>query len=1238
MASKLLMINLWQVLTNFYPMKNLVFFFTVLFSLSLSAQEIYIKPYLQNATPTSMVIMWEMDAYAESFVEWGIDSSFTSTNLTSYETTSWPAHLFSSKLDSLEAGQHYYYRVVSGFYASSFYDFYTPELQSAEESINFIAMSDMQQSSSNPTVFNNLIEGSVLPYIAAKYEGPINENLDLFLVPGDLVNNGYNYAEYHDHFFDPAEDLLSKVPVYPVPGNHELDAAYFFQYFDLPKDGTAGYKEHWWSRDESNIKIIGLDSNTGYRIETQLNWLDSVLVSACSDSQIDFVFAELHHPHKSELWIAGNTDYTGEVIELLENFSTDCGKPSIHFYGHTHGYSRGQSKEHEHLMVNVASGGGYLDYWGEYAQSDYEEFSISQDEYGFVFVEVQAGDDPKFTLKRLSIGDDTNIKNTTLEDSITIRLNNLAPSTPSALFPLEGDSINPDCLVLKLSDYTDPDNNEHGATQWQISNLCSDFSEPLIDRWLQHENWYFDINTQEGDNLCDESVNTLNSNDSYCWRARYRDQSLAWSDWSNPVSFYSGSSQVTQNLLHNSGAESGVEFWEVQSGALESLFDGECAGTSPFEGSKYFGIGGLCEDNEFGSASQTIDISSFSSVVETGSVYANYGAMMSNYNGYDIPSFALQFLDDQEEIISSTDTISSFLSYWDYFEASENLPTNTRFIKYILMGERFSGDDNDSYVDNTFLRLNLVGDSCNPYSSPDLITIGCTNVLAFNYDSLATADDGSCIIPLVCSNGFSMVSLELQTDPYPEETSWDLQDENGNVIYQVSTFEEASTLYLDSVCVANDQTISFNLYDSYGDGLTSSIGSGYFNFYVCGELLLSGVGYGEVITETFTGCGMQSIELYDGWNMVSSYMMANEMDIEVVCAEIVEDIVVMKNYLGNAYLPDWGFNGIGDWDLTQGYQIKVSQDVALQMAGSSVAPELTSITVNEGWNLISYLRFEEASTEAVFESIVDAVTIVKNSLGEAYLPSWGFEGIGNMKAGQGYHVKMNSSEELLYNANDISYRMSFTELVDNKTSFKDFSKNTGSNMHLLIPQSAWAMDLNYQDEVYVYDVQDQLVGAARITFPNTLITIWGDDETTITKDGLANGDAYYLSMYSSLTNTKQALTIQVEKQMHHFVLNEVLVANQVFFKQEELELVLFDAVPNPSTHTTEIRFFNPQEQNLSLKLYNVIGEEVLDLENGLMPSGYHVLQLNVAVLPAGSYFYKLKSEYVRTTKRLEVIK
>ena len=135
-----------------------------------------------------------------------------------------------------------------------------------------------------------------------------------------------------------------------------------------------------------------MDTNEEYQNKTQLSWLDDLLARTKENEEIDFVFAQMHHPHKSELWLDGEEDYTGQIVKKLEAFSTETGKPSIHFFGHTHGYSRGQSRDHKHLWINVASAGGSIDNWGEFAQQNYDEFTVTQDEYGFVMVEVNPND------------------------------------------------------------------------------------------------------------------------------------------------------------------------------------------------------------------------------------------------------------------------------------------------------------------------------------------------------------------------------------------------------------------------------------------------------------------------------------------------------------------------------------------------------------------------------------------------------------------------------------------------------------------------------------------------------------------------------------------------------------------------------------------------------------------------------------------------------------------------------
>jgi len=687
----------------------------LIFPVLLFSQTIKINPYLQNVSPTSITIMWETNTSAASSVDWDTTMALSHNTIASSITSSGSNRIHTATITGLLANTKYYYRVNSGSTSSILYSFYTPANASDEQSINIVAMSDMQRDVSHPNVFNEITHEGIIDYVYSKYGGELNQHLNMILIPGDLVPTGNSYNQWKNYFFDKADPLFSYVPVYPVPGNHENDSDYFFKYFNLPLNGTVGFEEHWWYKDISNVRIIGLESNSAYRVVEQLDWLTNLLIQTANDTTIDFVFAQLHHPYHSELWISGNTNYTGNMITILEDFSTSSGKPSIHFFGHTHGYSRGQSKDHTHLMVNVATAGGNIDSWGEYAQTDYEEYTVSQDEYGYVFLEVEAGAEPKFLLKRISIGDETVTKVNSVEDSILIKRYNLNPNQAVGLFPSENDTVKNNCIVFLGDTFVDPDNDEHGATQWQISDDCSDFSSPIFDKWQQFENWYYEINTQAGDDLRDETVTVLQENTQYCWRLRYRDKSLGWSDWSIPISFYTDTSKLTNNLLLNNGAEDFTNYWIINSGTLESLTAGECSGTTPYAGTYYFGIGGLCNEYAFGSAHQIVDVSIYKAEIDQGTLEVNYGAYMSDYNEADIPAIALQFYDSLNVLLNSTDTTSINNDVWTYVVQNWAIPVDTRYIKYIMMGTRNSGTDNDSYIDETFLKIDLSGVSCSQF-------------------------------------------------------------------------------------------------------------------------------------------------------------------------------------------------------------------------------------------------------------------------------------------------------------------------------------------------------------------------------------------------------------------------------------------------------------------------------------------------------------------------------------------
>jgi hypothetical protein len=679
--------------------------FSIIIASFLFPVSLVVNPYLQDATPNSMKILWETDSDSQSMVEWGMYMFLTETTSGSSFSNYGNSKIHTVELSDLSPNTRYYYRVVVGNYESysDLYNFITPPDPSSEASFRIIAMSDMQRDNSNPNKFNEVIHDGVIDYLLEEYSDDIAAELAMVLVTGDLVVTGTSYYQWQDHFFEPSSDLFSHVPLYPVFGNHEQDTDYFIKYFHLPDNGTPGYEEHWYYTDYSNLRVIGLDSNGGYQVQEQLDWLEAVLQDACSNDHIDFVFAQLHHPYKSELWTPGESNYTGDVIQRMENFSDECGKPSIHFFGHTHGYSRGQSQDHNHLWVNVATAGGAIDYWGEWPQADYDEFTVTQDEWGFVVVDLEAGDEPQFILKRISRGNAYTYRDNEVRDEVVIRFNNIQPNQPVGLSPSE--QIDPDLLVLSASDFSDADGDAPMAAQWVVYQDCDLSLSPLINKFVNMENWYFNENTQESIELTQISVSGLSGSNSYCWQVRYRDTSLGWSDWSEPLAFETGESQYSENMLINPGAEQGTLGWVVTEGYMESLEAYTCDGIEPHSGDYYFIVGALCNTVSYSEAYQEVDVSQYTDCIDQDLAYVNYGGYLSDWGGSDYPEMTLAFIDENGNQISQLEPFGTYNSSWTLFSEEYPIPVGTESIQMILMGTRYAGDDNDSYFDDLFLRI-----------------------------------------------------------------------------------------------------------------------------------------------------------------------------------------------------------------------------------------------------------------------------------------------------------------------------------------------------------------------------------------------------------------------------------------------------------------------------------------------------------------------------------------------------
>ncbi len=78
--------------------------------------------------------------------------------------------------------------------------------------------------------------------------------------------------------------------------------------------------------------------------------------------------------------------------------------------------------------------------------------------------------------------------------------------------------------------------------------------------------------------------------------------------------------------------------------------------------------------------------------------------------------------------------------------------------------------------------------------------------------------------------------------------------------------------------------------------------------------------------------------------------------------------------------------------------------------------------------------------------------------------------------------------------------------------------------------------------------------------------------------------------------------------------------------------------PNPFNPTTTITYSIPKEGLVTLKVYNVIGEEDAVLLNEVKQAGYYNVSFNASELPSGIYFYRLQAGDFVEIKKMVLMK
>jgi 3',5'-cyclic AMP phosphodiesterase CpdA len=289
------------------------------------------KPYLQQVTDTSVIIIWVTQTGANSLVRYSTDTSYSSSASGSSRSTAFGTQLHRVELSGLQPNTSYNYKLYTeseDLLPGELLSFQMAPLTGSQMPFTFIVFGDYGRNSDSQRLLRDQM---------------LLDSFRFILTTGDNAYNDGTYAQFDSRVFQIYQDIFSKVGLFPTLGNHDdntNNGAPYLDIFDLPSNAwRAGDKERYYAFDYGNVHFVALDSNApldaddNASSDDMFDWLRQDL----SQTSQPWKIVALHHPAYSTGPHGSDSRVQAKLVPIFEAYGVD-----IVFSGHDHIYQRSQ--------------------------------------------------------------------------------------------------------------------------------------------------------------------------------------------------------------------------------------------------------------------------------------------------------------------------------------------------------------------------------------------------------------------------------------------------------------------------------------------------------------------------------------------------------------------------------------------------------------------------------------------------------------------------------------------------------------------------------------------------------------------------------------------------------------------------------------------------------------------------------------------------------------------------------